>query len=60
MEGASSSASSFEKMVESLGLKPEQYLSSAALKEWVRSNKDDKYVPSDLLKAWGFNVDEAA
>jgi hypothetical protein len=47
-------------MVEALGLRPDQYLSSTALKEWVRSNKDDKYVPSDLLKAWGFNVDEAA
>lgn len=60
MEPATSSASSFEKMVETLGLRPDQYLSSTALKEWVRSNKDDKYVPSDLLKAWGFNVDEAA
>jgi hypothetical protein len=60
MESAISGASSFEKMVEALGLRPDQYLSSTALKEWVRSNKDDKYVPSDLLKAWGFNVDEAA
>jgi hypothetical protein len=60
VETATSSASSFEKVVQALGLKPEQYLSSAALKDWVRTNKDDKYVPSDLLKAWGFSVDEAA
>jgi hypothetical protein len=60
VESATSAASSFERVVEALGLRPEQYLSSPALKEWVRSNKDDKYVPSDLLKAWGFSVDEAA
>lgn len=60
MQAATSSATSFEKIVEALGLKPEQYLGSAALKEWVRTNKDDRYVPSDLLKAWGFDVDEAA
>jgi len=53
-------ANSFEKVVQALGLTPEQYLSSVALKEWVRSNKDEKYVPPDLLKAWGFTVDEAA
>lgn len=53
-------ASSFDKVVQALGLTPDQYLSSIALKEWVRSNKDEKYVPSDLLKAWGFTVDEAA
>ena len=53
-------ASSFDKVVQALGLTPEQYLTSVPLKEWVRSNKDEKYVPPDLLKAWGFSVDEAA
>jgi hypothetical protein len=53
-------ASSFDKVVQALGLTPEQYISSVALREWVRSNKDEKYVPPDLLKAWGFTVDEAA
>ncbi len=53
-------ASSFERVVQALGLTPEQYVSSTALKEWVRTNKDEKYVPSELLKAWGFTVDEAA
>jgi hypothetical protein len=52
--------SSFDKVVQALGLTPEQYISSLALREWVRSNKDEKYVPPDLLKAWGFTVDEAA
>jgi hypothetical protein len=35
-------------------------VNSAALKEWARANKDEKYVPSELLKAWGFDEDEAA
>jgi hypothetical protein len=53
-------ATSFERVVEMLGLTPEQYLRSEQLKEWVRQNKDEKYVPSSLLKAWGFEEDDAA
>lgn len=51
---------SFEQMVRKLGLSPEEYESSALLKDWVRRNMDEKYVPLDLLKAWGFEKDEAA
>jgi hypothetical protein len=47
-------------MVRKLCLSPEEYESSALLKDWVRRNMDEKYVPSDLLKAWGFEKDEAA
>ena len=54
------SGTSFEKVVEMLGLTPEQYLRSEQLREWVRLNKDEKYVPSSLLKAWGFEEDDAA
>ncbi len=53
-------ATSFERMVKELDLSPEEYESSAPLKEWVRRNMDEKYVPSDLLKAWGFEEDESA
>ena len=53
-------ATSFEQMVKKLGLSPEEYESSALLKDWVRGNMDEKYVPSDLLKAWGFARDESA
>jgi len=53
-------ATSFEQMVKKLGLSPHQYTSSALLKDWVRRNMDEKHVPSDLLKAWGFEKDEAA
>jgi hypothetical protein len=48
--------SSFESFVASLGLTPDQYLNSKELKEWVRKNKDQKYVPQDLLKSWGFTA----
>jgi hypothetical protein len=51
------SGSSFEKVVDSLNLSPDQYRSSAELREWVLRNKDEKYVPPELLKAFGFQVD---
>jgi hypothetical protein len=50
------SHSSFEKVVEELGLSPSEYLASAVLRDWVSRNKDQRYVPSDLLKAYGFEV----
>jgi hypothetical protein len=53
---ASFSGSSFEKVVHSLKLSPDQYQSSAELRDWVFRNKDEKYVPPDLLKAFGFQV----
>ena len=54
--------SSFEHRVASLGLSPADYVNSAELKEWVRRHKDHRYVPPELLAAWGFtvNVDAAA
>jgi len=49
-------ASSFERVVDFLNLSPEQYQSSSELRERVLQNKDHKYVPPDLLKAFGFQV----
>ena len=51
------SANSFEQIVTTLNISPEEYRSSAALKEWVRQNKDQRYVPPELLEAFGFQVD---
>ena len=51
-----STVSSFESLVRSLGLTPKDYESSVALREWVGRNKDQKYVPPDLLEAWGFKA----
>jgi hypothetical protein len=49
--------SSFEEVVEELGLSPEEYETSPALKAWVRKNKNQKYVPPELLERWGLRVD---
>lgn len=47
---------SFEEIVSELGLSPADYQHSTQLKAWVQKNKDQKYVPSDLLRAWNFEV----
>ena len=49
--------STFDETVRRLGLSPDQYRNSDALREWARKNKAQKYVPPDLLEAWGFAVD---
>ncbi len=48
---------SFESVTKVLGLAPEDLQASIPLKEWVSRNKNYKYVPLDLLEAWGFSVD---
>ncbi len=53
-------ATSFDRIVTILGIAPDQYKNSLPLKEWVQRNKDEKYVPTELLKHWGFMGDEAA
>ena len=50
-------ATSFEQIVEGLKISPEEYESSVELREWVRQNKDRKYVPTNLLETFGFHVD---
>jgi hypothetical protein len=45
----------FEQMVESLRLEPHEYLHSRSLREWARRKRHDRYVPSDLLRQWGFD-----
>ena len=53
------STNSFEETASALKLAPEEYVNSPALKEWARRNKDQKYVPTDLLEAWGFIVENS-
>ncbi len=52
-----STPSSFEETVSELRLSPADYKHSIQLKEWVRKNKNQKFVPLDLLRAWGFEVE---
>ena len=48
--------SSFESYVKILGLVPHQYESSTRLRDWAQKNKHNKYVPQELLQAWGMNT----
>lgn len=50
------SQSSFERVVEELRLSPSEYVTSPRLRDWVSRNKDQKYVPSEVLEAFGFEV----
>jgi len=51
-EGSHAGPSSFEEIVKRLSLSPDEYEHSAQLKAWVQKNKDQKYVPPNLLQAW--------
>jgi hypothetical protein len=48
--------SSFETVVKTLGLVPRQFEASVSLKDWVLKNKHNKYVPQELLQAWGMDA----
>jgi hypothetical protein len=48
---------SFDEVVAYLHLSPHQYRDSRELKEWVRQNKNQRYVPTEVLNAFGFDVD---
>jgi hypothetical protein len=52
-----SGPTSFEEVTRTLGLSPSDYQGSPELRRWVTENKNSRYVPSDLLKAWGLTVD---
>jgi hypothetical protein len=49
----------FERVVREFKLRPDQYVASAQLREWARSNKNSKYIPELLLEAWGFETNAA-
>ncbi len=49
--------SAFESFALALGLSPENFEGSSALKKWAAENKNHKYVPVELLEAWGLVAD---
>jgi hypothetical protein len=51
------SGNSFDEVVAHLQLSPHEYRDSRELREWVRRNKNHLYVPTELLTAFGFEVD---
>src|SRR6185437_13286834 len=48
--------SEFERVTARLRLKPDEYVASSELREWAEANKDTRYVPERLLKAWGVSL----
>jgi hypothetical protein len=50
-------STAFERVVLEFKLQPDEYVRSAELREWAHRNKDSRYVPEQLLKAWNFRVD---
>lgn len=42
----------FEIKANELGLTPDQYFRSEELRAWAAANKNTRYVPETLLKAW--------
>jgi hypothetical protein len=51
--------SEFEQVVREFKLQPDQYIHSARLREWAHRNKSSKYIPENLLEAWGFEIESA-
>ena len=47
----------FDAEVERLGLTEDQFRQSEELKEWVKNNAQERYVPEYLLDFWGVVVD---
>ena len=48
--------SEFERIVARLRLEPDEYVGSQELREWAEANKDARFVPERLLKAWGLSL----
>lgn len=56
--GPASLVPSFDKIATKYQLGPESYSRSDKLKTWVRKNYKSKYVPEELLKMWGFSIED--
>jgi hypothetical protein len=50
---------SFERAVEEFKLMPDQLVQSDRLRQWALVNKNSKYIPEELLEAWGFDIDSS-
>lgn len=48
--------SDFEFEVERLQLQPHEYVNSIPLRYWAKANRRRRYVPEELLRAWGMDL----
>jgi hypothetical protein len=46
----------FEQVIQEWGLTPDQILDSRRLRDWAKQHKNQKYIPEELLEAWGLDV----
>ena len=54
---APAAATEFESKLQELGLTNETCVSSVQLRTWCAQNKNHRYIPEWLLKAWQMQVD---
>lgn len=43
----------FQQVASEFNLQPDEYIGSTELRDWASRNKDSKFIPETLLKAWG-------
>jgi len=46
----------FERTVSEFKLRPDEYATSTQLRLWVEQNRNSRYVPEYLLRAWKLEV----
>ena len=49
-------ATEFQRVASDFNLQPDEYINSTQLREWASRNKNSKFIPETLLKAWGLEV----
>jgi hypothetical protein len=49
----------FQRVAHEFNLQPDQYIGSSLLREWASRNKNSKFIPENLLEAWGFQVESS-
>lgn len=49
----------FQRVASEFNLQPDEYISSTQLREWASRNKNSKFIPETLLKAWGIEVESS-
>lgn len=50
----------FEAKAAQLGLQPWEWAESTTLREWALKHRNHRYIPEDLLNAWGIDVNAFA
>jgi hypothetical protein len=49
--------SEFQHVARGFNLQPNEYVDSTELRAWASRNKDSKFIPEVLLKAWGLEAE---